>query len=149
MAAFRTQRQVFDAATPALALVLLYLTLLTLTLAEAMRQRRQLEQAIGQQREANARMLGELEAARRIQTASLPRPDFLRGDSRIDLDALMIPARQVGGDLYDFFRLDDRRLFLLVGDVAGKGLSASIFMAVSKALYKSTTLRAPAEISAR
>ena len=55
----------------------------------------------------------------------------------------MIPAREVGGDLYDFFRLDDRRLFFLVGDVAGKGLSASIFMAVSKALYKSATLRAP------
>ena len=55
----------------------------------------------------------------------------------------MIPAREVGGDLYDFFRLDERRLFFLVGDVAGKGLSASIFMAVSKALYKSATLRAP------
>jgi serine phosphatase RsbU (regulator of sigma subunit) len=55
----------------------------------------------------------------------------------------MAPAREVGGDLYDFFRLDERRLFFLVGDVAGKGLSASIFMAVSKALYKSTALRAP------
>ena len=62
---------------------------------------------------------------------------------RVDLAATMIPAREVGGDLYDFFRLDDRRLFFLVGDVAGKGLSASIFMAVSKALYKSTMLRAP------
>ena len=75
--------------------------------------------------------------------ATLPRTDFLRDDPRIDLAAAMIPAREVGGDLYDFFRLDDRRLFLLVGDVAGKGLSASIFMAVSKALYKSTMLRAP------
>jgi len=55
----------------------------------------------------------------------------------------MIPAREVGGDLYDFFRLDERRLFFLIGDVAGKGLSASIFMAVSKALCKSTILRAP------
>jgi serine phosphatase RsbU (regulator of sigma subunit) len=54
----------------------------------------------------------------------------------------MVPAREVGGDLYDFFMLDDRRLFFVVGDVAGKGLSASIFQAVSKALYKSTTLRA-------
>ena len=56
----------------------------------------------------------------------------------------MMPAREVGGDLYDFFLLDARRLFFLVGDVAGKGLSASIFMAVSKALYKSTTLRTAA-----
>ena len=54
----------------------------------------------------------------------------------------MTPARDVGGDLYDFFLLDGDRLFFLVGDVAGKGLSASLFMAVSKALYKSTTLRA-------
>jgi serine phosphatase RsbU (regulator of sigma subunit) len=53
----------------------------------------------------------------------------------------MIPAREVGGDLYDFFRLDDDRLFFMIGDVAGKGLSASIFMAVSKALCKSTALR--------
>ena len=85
---------------------------------------------------------GELDAAKRIQMATLPRTDFLRGDPRVDLAATMVPAREVGGDLYDFFRLDDRRLFFLVGDVAGKGLSASIFMAVSKALYKSTMLRA-------
>jgi serine phosphatase RsbU (regulator of sigma subunit) len=94
------------------------------------------------QREQSARVAGELEAARRIQTATLPRADLLRGDGRIDIAALMVPARETGGDLYDFFRLDDRRLFFLVGDVAGKGLSASIFMAVSKALYKSATLRA-------
>jgi adenylate cyclase len=49
----------------------------------------------------------------------------------------------VGGDLYDFFMLDDDRLFLLIGDVSGKGLSASIFMAVSKALYKGLITRSP------
>ena len=53
----------------------------------------------------------------------------------------MVPAREVGGDLYDFFLLDEHRLFFLIGDVSDKGLPASIFMAVSKALYKSTTLR--------
>jgi serine phosphatase RsbU (regulator of sigma subunit) len=53
----------------------------------------------------------------------------------------MTPAREVGGDLYDFFLLDSDRLFFLIGDVAGKGVSASLFMAVSKALYKSATLR--------
>jgi serine phosphatase RsbU (regulator of sigma subunit) len=86
---------------------------------------------------------GELQAAHRIQTATLPHADLLAGDSRIEIAATMIPARETGGDLYDYFRLDDRRLFFLVGDVAGKGLSASIFMAVSKALYKSAMLRAP------
>jgi serine phosphatase RsbU (regulator of sigma subunit) len=53
----------------------------------------------------------------------------------------MEPAREVGGDLYDFFMLDDERLFFLVGDVSGKGLPARIYMAVSKALCKSAALR--------
>jgi serine phosphatase RsbU (regulator of sigma subunit) len=139
---FRTQRLLFDAATPAMGLGLLFATLLVLTLAEANRQKKSLERIVQRQREESARIAGELDAARRIQTATLPRPDLLRDDPRIDLAATMIPAREVGGDLYDFFRLDDRRLFFLVGDVAGKGLPASIFMAVSKALYKSTMLRA-------
>jgi serine phosphatase RsbU (regulator of sigma subunit) len=65
----------------------------------------------------------------------------MRADPRIDLAARMETAREVGGDLYDFFPLPDDRLFFLIGDVAGKGLSASMFMAVSKALYKSTVLR--------
>ncbi len=140
---FRWQRLLFDAATPALGLLLLFGALLLLTLAETTREKRSLERLVQTQREQSARIAGEMEAARRIQTATLPRSDLLRDDRRIDLAASMVPAREVGGDLYDFFRLDDRRLFFLVGDVAGKGLSASIFMAVSKALYKSTTLRSP------
>jgi adenylate cyclase len=113
-----------------------------LTLAEATRQRKLLERAVADERERNARIAGELQAARAIQTATLPRADFLANDPRIDIGASMVPARETGGDLYDYFLLDARRLFFLVGDVAGKGLSASIFMAVSKALYKSATLRA-------
>jgi serine phosphatase RsbU (regulator of sigma subunit)/CHASE2 domain-containing sensor protein len=140
---FRWQRLLFDAATPALGLMLLFGALLLLTLAETAREKRSLEQLVQTQREQSARIAGEMEAARRIQTATLPRDDLLHGDPRIDLAASMVPAREVGGDLYDFFPLDERRLFFLVGDVSGKGLSASIFMAVSKALYKSTTLRSP------
>ena len=141
--AYRTQRLLFDAATSGLGLMLLFGVMLGLTLAEATRQKKALEQLVQAQREQSARLAGELEAARRIQTATLPRDDLLRTERRIDLAATMIPAREVGGDLYDFFALDERRLFFLVGDVAGKGLSASIFMAVSKALYKSTMLRTP------
>jgi serine phosphatase RsbU (regulator of sigma subunit)/CHASE2 domain-containing sensor protein len=141
--AFRGQRLLLDAATPGLCLLLLFGMLLVLTLTEAYRQKRSLERIVQVQREQSARIAGELDAATRIQMSTLPRTDFLRGDPRIDLAAAMIPAREVGGDLYDFFRLDDRRLFLLVGDVAGKGLSASIFQAVSKALCKSTMLRTP------
>jgi adenylate cyclase len=121
--------------------LLLFGVLLVLTLSDATRQKNALERMIQAQREQSARMAGELDAAKRIQAATLPRADLLREDARIDLAAVMLSAREVGGDLYDFFRLDERRVFFLVGDVAGKGLSASIFMAVSKALYKSTTLR--------
>jgi serine phosphatase RsbU (regulator of sigma subunit)/CHASE2 domain-containing sensor protein len=140
---FRTQHWLIDAATPGLALLALSGGLLVMTFREATRQEALLEEAVQASREQAARMAGELEAAQRIQVGMLPRADLLRGDDRIELAAAMTPAREVGGDLYDFFRLDERRLFFLIGDVAGKGLSASIFMAVSKALYKSVTLRAP------
>ena len=141
--AFRTQRLLLDAATPALSLLLLFVTLMLLSLAESTRQRRSLQQLVQSQREQGARVAGELLAAQQVQTAMLPRADLLAGDARVELRATLSPAREVGGDLYDYFMLDDRRLFLLIGDVAGKGLSASIFMAVSKALYKSARLRAP------
>ena len=142
-ALFRWQHLLFDAATPGLSLLLLFAVLAVLSLGESTRQRNALQSVVQAQREQSARIAGELEAAQRIQTGSLPRLDLLHGDARIELHATLTPAREVGGDLYDFFRLDADRLFLVVGDVAGKGLSASIFMAVSKALYKSTMLRAP------
>ncbi len=140
---FRTQRQLYDAATTGVGLLILFSVLLVLTLADATRRRKSLERVVHAQRVQAAYVSGELEAAQRIQTGILPRAESLRDEARIDLDATMLPAREVGGDLYDFFRLDADRLFFLVGDVAGKGLSASIFMAISKALYKSATLRQP------
>lgn len=142
-ALFRTERLLFDAATPALGLLVLFLTLLVLTLGESTRHRRSLETVLAAQREQGARIAGELAAAQRIQTATLPREDLLQADHRLELAARLTPAREVGGDLYDYFMLDDRRLFFLIGDVAGKGLSASMFMTVSKALCKSAVLRMP------
>jgi adenylate cyclase len=141
--AFRSQHLLFDALTPGLSLLLFFGVLLLLTLAEATQQGRALQRLVQAQREDSARLSGELQAAQQVQTATLPRAELLHGDPRVDLHATLQPAREVGGDLYDFFMLDERRLFLLVGDVAGKGLSASIFMAVSKALYKSAMLRTP------
>jgi len=138
---FRTQRLLFDAATPAVALVLLVGAMLALALADATRNRKALQEVLQRQREESARVAGEMQAAQRIQLDTLPRPESLQ-DSRVALAAAMEPALEVGGDLYDFYRLDDRRLFFLLGDVSGKGLPASIFMAVSKALCKSTVLRA-------
>ena len=143
LALFRSQRLLLDSLSPGMALLALFFVLLVLTLTDTTRQRRALEKMVQTQRLKAARLEGELEAAQRIQTGSLPRLELLAGDTRIELHAVLMPAREVGGDLYDFFRLDERRLFLLIGDVAGKGLSASIFMAVSKALYKGAMLRAP------
>ncbi|MCC6196511.1 MAG: CHASE2 domain-containing protein [Burkholderiales bacterium] len=141
VAAFAWQRVVFDAAVPAVALSLLFGVLLVLTLAETTRQRGLLERAVQRQREQAAYIAGELQAAKRIQLGFLPHPDALAGDARVEVAARMTPAREVGGDLYDYFMRDRDRLFFLVGDVAGKGLSASLFMAVGKALYKSIALR--------
>jgi serine phosphatase RsbU (regulator of sigma subunit) len=132
-----------NVAAPALAAAFLFATLLASTLAEADRQRRLL-------REAQARVAGELEAARRIQMGLLPAPrELFAAERRFALDALLEPARTVGGDFYDCFMLDEHRLFFLVGDVSGKGLAASLFMALSKSLLKSIALRGardPAEI---
>jgi serine phosphatase RsbU (regulator of sigma subunit) len=138
---FAWRRWAIDAAAPSLGLLVLFAVLLLLTLAEAGRQRRRLERVIQDQREQAAYIAGEVQAAKRIQTGFLPRGDALANERRVELAAAMTPARDVGGDLYDFFMLDERRLFFMIGDVAGKGLSASMFMAVSKALYKSGALR--------
>lgn len=131
-----------DVAWPAVALTFVFGIMLSGTLHEADRQRRALLGALQNERETAARAAGELEAAQRIQMGMLPPPsaDFYE-DSRFNLQALIEPAKSVGGDLYDFFKLDSNRLFLMIGDVAGKGLPASIFMAVSKVLYKNAALR--------
>ena len=86
---------------------------------------------------ARERVEGELSAARDIQIGMLPRkfPPF---PDRTDLDvfALLEPAKQVGGDLYDYFLIDRNRLFFVVGDVSGKGVPAALFMAMTTTLFK-------------
>lgn len=72
----------------------------------------------------------------------LPDPRALfAGERRFDLEATLSPARTVGGDFYDCFMVDEHRLFFVVADVSGKGLPASLFMALSKSLLKSIALR--------
>ena len=142
MALFRYPGVLLDAAAPVIDLNILFGGLLRATLAESARQQERLKRELQVQREAAARMAGELEAARRVQIGMLPVPAFaLQGERRFDLHASMEPAREVGGDLYDFFMVGSSHLFFMVGDVSGKGMPASIFMALSKALYKSAALR--------
>ncbi len=84
----------------------------------------------------------ELSIATEIQTSILPKnfPAFPER-KEFDIYAKMIPAKEVGGDLYDFFLIDKHRLGLIVGDVSGKGIPAAMFMAVSKTLLKATALK--------
>lgn len=84
----------------------------------------------------------DLNIAREIQQAILPQvfPPF---PHRLDFDiyANMIPAKEVGGDFYDFFLIDSDHLGFVIGDVSGKGVPASIFMAVSRTLIRATGLK--------
>jgi serine phosphatase RsbU (regulator of sigma subunit) len=73
------------------------------------------------------RLHRELELSRRIQTEMLPRAPLRFGASEIK--GISIPAREVGGDFFNYFELPDHRLGLLVGDVSGKGVSAALLMA--------------------
>jgi sigma-B regulation protein RsbU (phosphoserine phosphatase) len=68
-----------------------------------------------------------------------------------DIFAAIVPAKEVGGDLYDFFFIDDDHLCFAVGDVSGKGVPAALFMAVTKTLFKATAANGgtPGEILAR
>lgn len=80
----------------------------------------------------------EMEIAATIQTSALP-PDF-PDDPRVRLAAATAPARDVGGDFYDFFLLDATHLAFLVADVSGKGVTAALYMMTAKTLIKDTLL---------
>lgn len=131
-----------DGATPALACLVVLGAMLAEALIRASAQRKALEEVLQAQRHAAAKLAGEMEAAGRIQMGILPDAQkMLGGETRLDLAARMEPAKAVGGDFYDFFKLDDDRVFFIVGDVCGKGVPASLFMAISKTLFKSLALR--------
>jgi serine phosphatase RsbU (regulator of sigma subunit)/CHASE2 domain-containing sensor protein len=133
----------FDSAGLAVALFVIFSSLVVSALAQADHDRRVSQRSLRAAREAAARVAGELEAARRIQLGILPRSEAsFPHERRFDLAAVIEPARMVGGDLYDFFMLDRDRLFFHVADVSGKGIPASLFMSIAKALTKSVALRA-------
>lgn len=85
----------------------------------------------------------DLAVAREIQQAILPRvfPPFPENEKEIDVAALMTPAKDVGGDFYDFFRIDKNRIGVVMADVSGKGIPAAIFMAVSRTLIRTVGLQ--------
>jgi sigma-B regulation protein RsbU (phosphoserine phosphatase) len=87
-----------------------------------------------------ARLEQELEAARDLQMSMLPQVfPQATPDSPVDIHGLIQPAREVGGDLYDFFTTEGGALCFFVGDVSGKGMPAALFMARTKSLIRIAT----------
>ena len=97
------------------------------------------------------RIAAELSLAEDIQTAMLPHlfPPF-PDRKEFDLYAVMDPAREVGGDFYDFFLVDDDHLCLVIADVSGKGVPAALFMTMSKTIIQNCGKlgKSPSEILA-
>ena len=85
----------------------------------------------------------DLSVAQEIQHAILPRSFDLKvpDADKVNIHASMVAAKDVGGDFYDFFPIDDHRMGFTIADVSGKGVPAAIFMAVSRTLIKATGLQ--------
>jgi len=85
------------------------------------------------------RIGAELSVATQIQADMLPRifPAFPSREE-FDIYATMTPAKEVGGDFYDFFMVDDDHLMLVIADVSGKGVPAALFMVIAKTLLKNS-----------
>lgn len=93
-------------------------------------------QAVNSEKE---RMGTELHIASEIQKGMLPKifPPFPERDD-VDIFATLVPAKEVGGDLYDFF-IRDEKLFFCIGDVSGKGVPSSLVMAVTRSLFRTVS----------
>ena len=94
------------------------------------------------------RIKSELQIAAAIQMGMLPKSDkIISEEEKIETAALLIPAKEVGGDLYDYF-INDERLYFCIGDVSGKGVPASLFMAVARSLFRALAISSknPSEI---
>lgn len=98
------------------------------------------------------RLGAELDVATKIQASMLPCifPPFPER-REVDIFASMTPAREVGGDFYDFFLVGENRLCLVIADVSGKGVPAALFMVIAKTLIKDNLLlgKRPAEVFSR
>ncbi len=82
------------------------------------------------------RMLGELNAAREIQVGILPSPNALSLNPQYDISAFLEPAKEVGGDFYDFFTSPEGKQVVVIGDVSGKGIPAALFMSMTVTLIR-------------
>ena len=111
------------------------LLMLILVLYYMVRGQRELRQS----EEQKNRIDGELQVARGIQMSMIPKifPEYPeRAD--VDMFACVLPAKEVGGDLYDFY-IREEKLFFCIGDVSGKGVPASLVMAVTRSLFRTVS----------
>lgn len=116
---------------------------------EGRRVQARLRAALDEERLTAARVSGELAAASEIQSGMLlPRGELARVSPDVEIDAVLQSAKTVGGDLYDAFLFGDGRVCFLVGDVTGKGVPASLFMALAKALSRSLLMRPATPLAA-
>lgn len=83
---------------------------------------------------AKERIESELHIARMIQMDMVPKKFPARDE--FDIFGILEPAREVGGDFYDFFMPDERQIFLFIGDVSGKGMPAALFMAATRTILR-------------
>jgi len=148
---FYAMKKAFDnaglwlpAVAPFVAVMLTYLTIVIRRFFTEQLEKRKVRQEF---LTYQTRIESELRIARDIQASSLPRtfPPF-PNRTEFDLFASMDPAKEVGGDLYDFFFVDKHTLFTVVGDVSGKGVPAALFMMTVKTLLRTEAMRGlPAE----
>ncbi len=108
---------------------------LDLTLSKTIQRAQTLKQAL-QDQDKLFSLNKELEVAKKIQLSILPSP--ASPSSKCDIFAQMIPAREVGGDYYDFFLIDKNHIGLVIADVSGKGISSALFAVVNQTLLKSS-----------
>ncbi len=114
---------------------------LEITIQKAQDQLEILRAAIAD-REQLVSIQHDLDVARDIQQAILPKKEHPYPHiPEFDIFGLMTAAKQVGGDFFDYFLIDNDRLGFVIGDVSGKGIPAAIFMAVSRTLIRATGLK--------
>ncbi len=112
---------------------------LDITIKKTLKQLRELKEA-AKEHDQLVTIHNELDIASHIQQSILPHLPAFPERKDFAVFASMLPARLVGGDFYDFFLIDPERLGFVIGDVSGKGVPASLFMAVSRTLLRSTAL---------
>ena len=105
----------------------------------ASQEKQQLEQA-------NVRMGAELDVAQRIQAMSLPKEEELKKCKGLDVAAEMVPASEVGGDLYDVLPQDDGSTALVIGDVTDHGLASGLVMLMSQSALRTCLEKAKSDL---